>query len=885
MNKKFISLLIILSIVCSGFGFTKISYAQNTTEYLSYVQRTASFLNQLGITDGINTELSSDITRKEFFALAIRSMDIPLLSSDNIGFKDVSASNPFAYEIYTSKVYGLTNGTSEGMFSPDGKVPSQAASKVIITILGYGDVAEYKGGYDLLANNLDLFDGANLHGGYLTVGDAYIAIYNALHTDILISDNLSADGSDYYTIDGKNMLEHYFGLGFIKGTLTTVGLMGPDEKFAFSGNLEINGKVFHSDKDYSSCFGKNVELWYEPKSMKAVVVDELGSNSEIVLDAANIVDYASRTISYDDNGKIRRYKLENNFSYFKNGSLWSPDEKDFILPDGVIRLIDNNDNGSFDYCLAEIPEYFIIQGIDEINKVIYDSRSTLQYISFADSDAKYEIYHDGNLTEFDSLKADGIYRVYMSANKKICRLYGYGKIISGTVDELNFEDRELIIKGTKYKANSYFAKNSAFVRPGESYRFATADDKTLTYAFESNTGFVYGYYLAYSKGQGFGKAKIKILTKNNEKAVFDISDRFKLNGANVSSNGAEIEAELLNGEYPKYQLVRYLVNGDELTALDTSTNASVPWDVSSHKTPDDRLTKYIDAHDGIKYKFRLEADCIIPYIPFSSTLMFCVPQMLATNPDTPAIYEDDMFYVTGKGDLSNDLEYYVDAYDMSEEYIPGAAVVYKVISAGTYVSPSNSESSYIVYDVSDAVSIDGSETVAIKVYDGRKYVKYLIAPNSLEILKTRIPKKGDIVRFTLNNLGEATSISLDASYIPQNNNGTGGNVIIPYASYGIGTASYSTLTYFSGKVLAKTESNLVIKYDNAPSDSLKAIDNIINMPLGAVRYVIYDRTTNQARLGTKNDIMTSLDVGEENASYVVCRASYYKVNTVFIYIN
>lgn len=159
-------------------------------------------LNAVGITEEtLSHKESTDlITRAEFSYIVSKliTADSPW-PSDTV-FSDVKKEHAYSGEIKLLSDHGIIRGVGDGLFNPEGNISVSAGMKIVLHVLGYGGVAAelggYPAGYELLANDLGLYEDLNSEGGMLTKEAAFRLIYNAL---------LTSDGSKNTTLlgDGK----------------------------------------------------------------------------------------------------------------------------------------------------------------------------------------------------------------------------------------------------------------------------------------------------------------------------------------------------------------------------------------------------------------------------------------------------------------------------------------------------------------------------------------------------------------------------------------------------------------------------------------------------------------------------------------------------------
>lgn len=197
----------IISILLSAVLFLSMStgvFAKSEKEMA------ARELEKYGIVDARNylgeIAVDGNITRAEMAKMLV--LMLGLTPGDAIAkFSDVS-SDHWAYSfISRAAVFGIINGMGDGTFLPDENVTYQQAIKMVVCALGYGVVAERKGGYPhgYVMTGMDL--GLTPSKASMTEeanrGEIFIMIKKSLDVPIMVVTEY--DSNTAYTIlDGKN---------------------------------------------------------------------------------------------------------------------------------------------------------------------------------------------------------------------------------------------------------------------------------------------------------------------------------------------------------------------------------------------------------------------------------------------------------------------------------------------------------------------------------------------------------------------------------------------------------------------------------------------------------------------------------------------------------
>ncbi|AFS77250.1 S-layer domain-containing protein [Gottschalkia acidurici 9a] len=153
MNKKILSLVLVLTLVLGSFSFafadTKVSSDVVGTDYEDAVTR----LNKLSILTGYpdgSFKPENTITRAEFSAAVARARGLEAASQNSKGdtpFTDVTANHWASGYVNQASKLGLVNGMGNGIFAPESQITYEQAVTLVVRALGYEEKAKTQGGY------------------------------------------------------------------------------------------------------------------------------------------------------------------------------------------------------------------------------------------------------------------------------------------------------------------------------------------------------------------------------------------------------------------------------------------------------------------------------------------------------------------------------------------------------------------------------------------------------------------------------------------------------------------------------------------------------------------------------------------------------------------
>ena len=192
--------------------FTISAYAD--TMQLTDIQKEELYKLEIMVGDeNGNLRLDDNITRAEAAKMicVAGNISLPLDVKENL-FNDVPVEH-WAYKyIYATKKHGIVNGDGNGNFNPESNITNEEIVKMIVCLLGYGEIAEqqsgYPTGYTTTASSIGITSNLNLKTKTpATRNDVAIMISNALDTPIMVQKSDGEDENDdvtYIILDGKN---------------------------------------------------------------------------------------------------------------------------------------------------------------------------------------------------------------------------------------------------------------------------------------------------------------------------------------------------------------------------------------------------------------------------------------------------------------------------------------------------------------------------------------------------------------------------------------------------------------------------------------------------------------------------------------------------------
>ncbi|MEG2669426.1 MAG: S-layer homology domain-containing protein, partial [Oscillospiraceae bacterium] len=415
-----------------------------------------------GDDDG-NFKLEEKVTRAEFATIVIRLMDLGNITGNrDTKFTDVKKEDWFSGDVATVTEMGIMNGISETEFAPNDTVTCEEVMKTMVVILGYGYIANEKGGYpnghNTVARSLKLYDNLNI-GENFTRGDLVTVIYNSLDVNMLVK-SFNTSEIEYEIKEGETLRvrltqgnhEIYKSRGIIMAnewTWLDVPISDLESDEVIIDNIVY--KVGNTDaKNY---IGIEVDFFAEKNKitdefmLKAIKATK--KNTKTTIDSRDITEITQNEISYSKKDKIVKLRIDEQPKVVKNGMLLKVYQIENLKPkNGTMTVIDNNGDSRVD--IISIEEYVNVkvERIQNDTIFLYNGykfgKNAFIKIDKNDNDRKYIIENKkGEALEISDIKADSIISIISDEEKTRMKLKVSDEIVEGDITSI-FKDKATI---------------------------------------------------------------------------------------------------------------------------------------------------------------------------------------------------------------------------------------------------------------------------------------------------------------------------------------------------------------------------------------------------------------------------------------------------------
>jgi len=355
-------------------------------------------------------------------------------------FDDVDSSLPQYDAIMKVYKFGYMNGMTESHFGPNYDITMGEVLKVVVSMLGYEEMAKIKGGYPngyiQAANTIKLTSGMKFApSDYATYEMTAQLIYNALDIPVY---EIGAIGDDYidYVKSDETFLKARLGLERAEGIMTDNGISSIyGSSKAGEDAVIVNGvSVFVEKCGYARDFlGRNVEVYYMEDGGKNHLVYACVSQYDkaITINAKDFVSLRNGEFTYfDGKGKTETEKASKAKLVYNGAALgtWQTSLLENIKF-GDITIVSTEGNSTYDLIIAN--DYMVgkVAKKDNATRKVYaedlfSGMSAVKTLDLSDTnDAMVSVVDaKGNPLTFDDIETDDIVSVLKSRNNEALKV-------------------------------------------------------------------------------------------------------------------------------------------------------------------------------------------------------------------------------------------------------------------------------------------------------------------------------------------------------------------------------------------------------------------------------------------------------------------------------
>lgn len=869
-----ITLMLLLALVANTIAVS-VSAAENSgfDAYTSSVD----VLSALEIVDAPRGA-DDAVTRAEFAEYVIKAMNTETAAMPDGSIADVTEANDHAAAIYAAKQLGLIG---EGAFKPDDKISFNAAAQILTSALGYGELAELKGGYpagyNSCAKSAELTKNVSARGeSALNFSDCAIILYNFLNADLYDVDAFDEGNIVRRRENGKNILTENYGFTLREGIIKSAG------RASIVPGFDTDTDVITVGADTYRCtlpgaeryLGLDAKIMYDDNdTVRAVYVNP--KNKVYRISAEDVNSYSNfRLKTENESGKSKEYRMSYGFTFAKNGRAHSPDSSAFVFDDGYLVLIDTDNDKNIDVVLTYEYRHIVVSSGSNIDGAFYDISGKDSVKLRRENGYWYKLTgrdDEGNSAELmpEDIETGSVLSVCESADGKWIEAYVSTQAVDGTLDAV--DEDYVSIDGIKYRRNSYFKKN-AKVSIGKSGKFLIDFDGRITDISGSADGeYRYGYVIGVNYSGEDEHIWVRMIDQSGKSVRYSTGEKVKLDGTMYKDDCEPILAKLMTSGKPKYQLIRYRLSAEgQIRAIDTVSDAPATAPekkFATKKIGDDCLEIFVKNASAYIYG---NYNIFIPYgISGQNTVVFQVPKCIADSENLVGAdkrlekYDEKYFKVISPSELESET-YLIDMYNMNDKLQPDVVIIYEG-DPNQSPTPIREDTAMVVEKVTTALDENDTVTKAVTVWRKGSFRTYTLSEELYSELskKKGFPKAGDVIRAKFESPTVISGLAIDVSYDTENGVP---KMINPGESqiYDVG---------YCGRLFSVGDGALVLKVETAPGWSASYSGTIKdNVTVFSVRSDTYFARFTPGE-GIKeikaSELRPGLAVGNGNASPIV----------------
>lgn len=730
--RKIVNISIVIIALMTGLIFTSSAKA-NSDEDVKY-ENQKFILSALNIIEEDRDE-TEPVNRGEVTAMIYRAFFEHQMRYANTKYSDVPAEHKYYNEIMAMSELGIVSGYN-GTYEPEAEAVYNDVLAIMINALGYRIEAQqyggYPNGYFATASKLDLLKNVAISGNAdaITYKDLVKLLYNFVDTKPMVH---SYSGAMKQCVkDDETLLEAKLSrcnLSIVYGILNELT----------PGKEDYNGKAVIDSFDYGVSAKINRELQgcaviaviNEDVQITAIKADAR-KNKIITIDDIDLTEVSLESIEYEvGNGKTKTIKFSNAPVVIKNGIILSSFTVSDLEPcNGNIRLIDNNDDGDYEYVHITECEYFEVSRISAHYNVIFLDNETYKGFGsiYVDNNEPWKYClqnHEGELIDLSELKrGDRISVCGSEGNEYIC----VTKMDEPQIGKLQkHNDNKITVDGVEHRI-AVTSEGKYIFEPSElklNYEYYFYIDGELIIGYEkTDNGESYGFVVD-AGIYDFDSVYYKILAEDKNVYKGDLADDAKYNGKTVKRESFVPKALIP---------VKYTV--DDEGKIDSIT------ELEEYGSREKRKYREREsAFTSLRYNY--------PLFMSDKTQIFVVP----TSGET-------LDYCANLK-LSDNGLYSVRAFDYDEDtYSVGVIVIYDDVKYETTGMITN-DAKPVMLISNDIVLDEEDNTVHQLTWLEGKETKTYYVKNTAELNKiANEMKAGDVFRYSLSSIDLVDNIEL-----------------------------------------------------------------------------------------------------------------------------
>ena len=689
--------------------------------------RTAfGIVNAIGVLDEYDEytlDTDKKVTRAEFADTLAKVLKLDGRESAEMYYYDVSKAN-FAYSAITALTEcGLMNGTGDNLFRPDDVMKNRHAVKVLLYALGYEPQLRYSDMPDSDTGRIAKEIGVSeniLPENEMSFRDMVVLLGNALTAPTLQITGYEDGNANYRRDESRTLLSqnydcHYREKERVLGA-NGVSVYGDTLR---PGYIRIGENEYVASLDDMSDFiGSYVDYIYEgdPEEGDAKLIwiqkNQRYKEEIVEIREKDAFDSSAYELSYStDAGRQKKIRLSRNVTVIYNGGFVSDVERVLGFPSYEARIVYNQD-GNADIVVISDYTDFVIGSVNPEERFVR-SKTGGQTISLDPEDYRHYLLLDavGRESSADRLKADDVLSVYRSLDEdtkeQSIRIVISTARVSGTVSLKGRADDGsdyIVIDSVRYQPAK--GADISLCEPGIDVTLYLDANGKIAYVEEGISSLYALYIIDIEKSEDAlsGKLIVKAFNQDGKIQSYRAASGVKINDVKYKRITDTDENNLKNMLAGQVAVCRLSGEG-EIAELDT------PREGGKIKISDPFGNKY---YRPVSSKFGKTA------VIDDGTVIFGIPQ-------NPQRAEEEDFELRKKGSLGDWRTFYAECYQLRTNADGVEDIV--VIKGFNWYSVDDSDTLFVLSEVTTAVNQEGEVVTALKGFEGLSEKEYECVPD------------------------------------------------------------------------------------------------------------------------------------------------------------
>ncbi len=809
-----------------------------------------------------NANLTKGATRADFAASLAALMNLKG-AAGRAYYYDVPETHWAFNEIGALTANGVLSGEGEKLFRPDDVIEKDEAYKMLVTALGYGTYAEYRGGYpsgyQTVAGRLQLTGGLS-SGTEVTRGDMFLLLYTAMTAEMLVPTIFHDNATTYRESEDTTLLSLYHDIYYDKGVVNGVNGTALDGKSLDCGMVRVGDVNYNTDVSLQDYIAEEIEFFYRKTSKDETgrilwaaptgrnLVLNITANYDASFDAANFV------LNYtDDSDRTSTVSLKRDMTMLYNGEVITTGyDQVFNLPKYTAKLVCSSGSGSYDVAVVRAYRNIVVGSVNSADHTVYDKSNSTDKLILDENlyDLLIMRAADGTPLQFEDITQGSVLSVWQSRDGRILEVQSSTQQVSGIIDSIREETNGYILL---INAVEYFLPKTvgtaASLKPGDSLTlYLDIAGEAAGYELASGKAAYTAAFLidAEVDDSYFCDAlRIKALPSSGGLQVYNCADKFMIDGVYYRSGKSAIKALMEVGEFkPQIAMIETNTNGD-ITMIDTVT-------LNVEENPETSLRVNIPYQTNLLYKSSGIFD--LQSVLDNNTVIFAIPAE-----ENMAAAEDEDFARIARSALPNDTRLNAETYKITERVGYEQFVVLRGYDPYGYKA---SERPLLVQSVFTGMNEDGEMVKGIQGYQGGSAVSFT-ATTEVDFDGAVPVEPGMVLRIKRDSKGYITDYQ----------------VLFDYRSDPVFTGDRTVNGAFrtlGGYVYDIVDGIIKIDYD---------LDGVIDQSTitNGVPVIVFDKENKKARIGNINDAVTYYNA-QKDCSVIFMMSSYSSPQMFVLYV-